>query len=133
MNKRKAIPGRQKIDALLWLATSTLHTLPGVRCHVCRGIVDPGAEIDWDHAQPISRGGDNHYTNVRPVHRECHKKKTFRPRGGATTLGGDNYEAKKTARLARKVKGTWRKPKKKLKARGFQDRPAGHKYHWSRK
>lgn len=54
-----------------------------------------------EHIQPISRGGTNDLANRRLNCIECAKRKTFHPRSLATTLGGDNFEAKKAARIAR--------------------------------
>lgn len=74
-----------------------------------------------EHIQALARGGtdtlDNKCLNCKP----CADAKTFHPRSLATTIGGDNYEAKKTNRLSEKVAGTWHagKPKQKIEGRGF--------------
>ena len=99
-----------KIACLIWLAAEAGHPFS---CGICGKPVLPGQKVQFDHGQAVSRGGANTYQDIRPVHAaargtadgqgnriDCHDSKTFRPRGGATTLGGDNYEAKKTARLA---------------------------------
>jgi hypothetical protein len=81
-------------------------------CGLCGRPILPGQAVQFDHTQAVGRGGDNRVEDLRPVHSasrgtldaeghalDCHYRKTFRPRSGATTIGGDNYEAKKTDRL----------------------------------
>lgn len=100
----------QKIECLIWLAWESGH--PFI-CAECGKPILPLQVINFDHRQAVARGGANTSMALRPIHAEkrdtvdeagnpldCHYRKTFRPRGGATTLGGDNYEAKKTSRLA---------------------------------
>jgi hypothetical protein len=100
----------QKIACLIKLAADSGH--PFI-CPECGRPILPGQAVQFDHRQAVGRGGDNRVEDLAPVHAaqrgtvdgagnplDCHDRKTFRPRGGATTLGGDNYEAKKTTRLA---------------------------------
>ena len=99
-----------KIACLIWLAAESGN--PFI-CAECGKPILPGQAVQFDHRQAVSRGGANDPEALRPVHSaargtvdtagnplDCHDRKTFRPRGGATTLGGDNFEAKKTDRLA---------------------------------
>lgn len=66
--KRQAITPAMKIDALLY-REKTL-------CSLCSEWVLPGQEIEWDHIHALVHGGQHDYTNLRPVHAGCHKKKT---------------------------------------------------------
>lgn len=99
-----------KIACLIWLAAESGHPFD---CAECDRPILPGQAVQFDHRQAVGRGGANDAKALRPVHSaargtadtignplDCHDRKTFRPRGGATTIGGDNYEAKKTDRLA---------------------------------
>lgn len=98
-----------KITNLVWLAAEGGH--PFI-CPECSKPILPEHVIQFDHRHAVGRGGANTYKHLRPVHAakrgtvdaagnplDCHDRKTFRPRGGATTIGSDNYEAKKTTRL----------------------------------
>ena len=98
-----------KIACLIKTAADSGH--PFI-CELCRKPILPGHPVQFDHVQAVGRGGNNRVEDLRPVHAsprgtmdgdgnhiDCHDRKTFRPRSGATTLGGDNYEAKKTERL----------------------------------
>lgn len=86
-------------------------------CPECGRPILPHHAIQFDHRHAVGRGGANNPDDLAPVHAakrgtvdsqghplDCHDRKTFRPLGGATTLGGDNYEAKKTVRLAAMTK-----------------------------
>lgn len=58
------------------------------------------ARFHIDHIQAVSAGGDASPGNLQALCLNCHKAKTFRPRGGATTISGDNFEAKRAGRIA---------------------------------
>ena len=75
-----------------------------------------------EHRLALGRGGNNKLENKDCRCIACGNKKTHHPRSKATTLGGDNYEAKKTDRLSQKVAGTWHagKPKRKIPSRKLQ-------------
>lgn len=98
-----------KIACLIWLAAEAGH--PFI-CPECGKPILPDQVVHFDHRQAVGRGGANTFKDLRPVHAarrgtedahgnplDCHDRKTFRPRSLATTIGGDNYEAKKTTRL----------------------------------
>lgn len=68
--ERKAITAAMKINALLDMRL--------IRCMECGVSICPGEPIDWDHRQALIHDGPHSYTNIRPVHRECHKGKTKR-------------------------------------------------------
>lgn len=101
-----------KITCLIGLAAAGGH--PFI-CPECGRPILADHIVQFDHRQAVGRGGANKPEDLAPVHSakrgtvdpeghplDCHDRKTFRPRGGATTLGGDNYEAKKTDRLGEK-------------------------------
>lgn len=103
---------KMKRDSLI--AAAAAQGTP-ILCAICGRPIIPGQRYAFDHGHAVGRDGPNEAENLFPVHAEargtedgagnlidCHDKKTFRPRGGATTLGGDNYEAKKTPRLGGK-------------------------------
>lgn len=50
----------------------------GRRCALCGNEVKPGDGTDFDHAVPLADGGEHRETNLRPVHRKCHRLKTAR-------------------------------------------------------
>jgi hypothetical protein len=132
-----------KIACLIWLAAEGGH--PFI-CAECGKPVLPGQVIQFDHRQAVGRGGDNTFKDLRPIHSDrrgtedgagnpldCHDRKTFRPRGGATTIGGDNYEAKKTDRMAQAhaapaEKSERKKPGRKIRGGGFRQLPAGYRW-----
>ena len=101
MSNRKPVTERMKVDYFLRVLLKCRQPGEEFFCPICFLDILPGDRIDWDHIQPISRGGEHSYLNIRPLHHECHKVKTFHPRSKATTLGGDNFEAKKAGRIAR--------------------------------
>ncbi len=98
-------------------------------CPLCGEPLDVLTDIDFDHEQALARGGTDTNDNIRAVHRDCHKAKTFGT--GGTTRGSDVYEAAKSKRLERKNAdfmrlissrecGEPRKPKGTIKSRGFR-------------
>lgn len=102
----------QKIACLIKLAADRGH--PFI-CPECGRPILPGHVVQFDHRQAVGRGGANRVEDLAPAHSakrgtvdgegfplDCHDRKTFRPRGGATTIGGDNYEAKKAPRMGEK-------------------------------
>lgn len=118
-----------KIACLIFLAAK--NGTPFL-CGICGKPVMPGQAVQFDHPWAVGRGGPNTSEVLQPVHSaargtldscgdalDCHDRKTFRPRGGATTIGGDNYEAKKTDRLACMTAEDHRY------RRGIEERPPG--------
>ncbi len=101
MTKRKAITLAMKIDTLLWRST--------ILCGVCRNILVPGDNVEFDHIHALVHGGEHNWGNLRPLHAECHKRKSARD-------------------VAAKAKGdrllglTCNKPKKKIPSRPFPKR-----------
>lgn len=68
--KRQAITDKMKLDCLLYRCT--------VKCGICGDELYPNDEIEWDHIQALVHSGAHVFTNIRPVHLECHKDKTAR-------------------------------------------------------
>lgn len=72
------------------------------RCPLCNGKLQALDETEFDHVQALVNGGEDTIENLRAVHADCHKAKTF-GRGGerrVTTAGGDLHTRDKVARLA---------------------------------
>ncbi|MGV6875880.1 HNH endonuclease signature motif containing protein [Pseudochelatococcus sp. B33] len=68
-------------------------------CPLCGGRLGDLTGLDFDHAVPLALGGADDLSNLRAVHRDCHKAKTNgRP---ATSAGGDIHAIAKAKRLAR--------------------------------
>lgn len=57
-------------------------------------------EFHIDHIQAVKFDGDASSDNLRALCLNCHKAKTHHPRGPHTGVGGDNFEAKRAARIA---------------------------------
>ncbi len=68
--KRQAITDRMKLDCLLFRHC--------IKCGICGKELSPANEIEWDHVHALVHGGAHVFTNIRPVHAECHKEKTAR-------------------------------------------------------
>jgi len=123
------IPTRVKIDSLLYRAVLNFKFGPitncgrGIFCEVCRVAILPGQKIDWDHHLREESGGTTDYLNIRPLHHECHKEKRRVARSKATTLGKDNYEARKTKRLSNGGKKRRGPP---MRSRGFSKTHTRH-------
>lgn len=68
--KRQAITPDMKLDCLLYRHNIT--------CGLCGGELFPNDKLEWDHVHALVHGGPHVFTNIRPVHAECHKEKTAR-------------------------------------------------------
>lgn len=44
-------------------------------CSVCMEDIKPEDDVEFDHIHADELGGDHHYTNLRPLHRQCHRSK----------------------------------------------------------
>jgi 5-methylcytosine-specific restriction endonuclease McrA len=47
-------------------------------CTICNQPIYAGEDIQFDHIHADIFNGPHEYQNLRPVHAECHKKKTAR-------------------------------------------------------
>lgn len=84
-----------------------------LRCHACGGRIDPAIEPwDADHVIPKEMGGADDPSNVKPIHRYCHRQKT----------NSDVGTIAKSRRVSDKHYGIREKT-------GFK-RPEGMKYNW---
>ena len=45
-------------------------------CPICTKGMYPGDGIDFDHIVPLADGGEHRESNIRAIHRRCHKLKT---------------------------------------------------------
>ena len=89
---------KMAVDCLLALAT--------IECSICHEHLKSGEEIQFDHIHAIVHGGPHEYQNLRPVHADCHKKKTSR-------------DIKDNAKVKRILAGGRKKRGPKMKSRGF--------------
>lgn len=78
-----------------------------LRCYICKQFVCAEQDIQFDHVHAHIFDGPHEYQNLRPVHTECHKKKTAR-------------DIKDNAKIKRLLKP--KKPKRKMKSKGFDKR-----------
>jgi 5-methylcytosine-specific restriction endonuclease McrA len=76
--ERKAITSRMKIDALLDMAWGARTDHLSIYCLECYEPIQPCEAIQWDHRHATVHKGPHTYQNIRPVHTECHKRKTKR-------------------------------------------------------
>lgn len=76
-------------------------------CHICGGEI---GKKPWqcDHVKALINGGENRESNLAPAHDICHRGKTAK----------DTAEKAVIARMKQKDSGA-RKPKRKMKTRGF--------------
>lgn len=98
MTKRQDITERMKIDSLLYRYCIT--------CALCGKDLSPGDKIEWDHVQALVHAGGHVFTNIRPLHEECHKAKTAR-------------DVAANAKVKRLRGETCQGPKAKIHSRGF--------------
>lgn len=66
--KRKPITDKMKMECLLYRGSNL--------CSICKEPLGPWDEIEWDHIFEFADGGPHSYINLRPLHPDCHKKKT---------------------------------------------------------
>lgn len=74
------------------------------RCPLCGEALGSPRNVDYDHAIALTNGGQDHPTNMRAVHRDCHKQKTF-GKGGAKRIskrGSDISEPLRIERISEK-------------------------------
>ena len=60
--KRKAFSAKERFDIL---------ERDGFRCKVCGATADEGVKLHVDHIKPVSKGGDNHPSNLQTLCEEC--------------------------------------------------------------
>ena len=60
--KRKAFSAKERFDIL---------ERDGFRCKVCGATADDGVKLHVDHIKPVSKGGDNHPSNLQTLCEEC--------------------------------------------------------------
>ena len=70
----KPVTRKMAVDCLLY----RFMALGGIPCGICMAPLNPGDDVQFDHVQAIVHTGPHIYQNIRPVHTECHKKKTAR-------------------------------------------------------
>ena len=102
---RKPLTPRQKVDALLYRVHLQFGTY--LKDAVSGEDLKPGDQIEFDHTNPVSETGDNHWTNVRPL-----QKKTNRDKGKSEA---------RNCRHVKRIRGEMGagKPKRKFASRPF--------------
>ena len=71
----KPVSRKMAVDCLLWFVKCLYGPVP---CYLCLRDITAAQDIQFDHAHAIVHEGPHEYQNLRPVHAECHKKKTAR-------------------------------------------------------
>ncbi len=104
--KRQAITDKMKLSALFY-------RFP-IPCGICNYPLFWDEEMDWDHVHPIALDGEHSHRNLRPLHSNCHRKKTSGSK--ATSAGSDIHMIAKVKRIA--AGGKTRKAPK-IKSRPF--------------
>lgn len=101
--KRQGITPAMKVSCLLfrWFTP----------CSICGLRIDPEGKVEWDHVHALVHDGAHHYTNLRPVHAECHKAKSAK-------------DVKANAKIKRIRGETKQGPKRKIPSRPFQKKRA---------
>jgi 5-methylcytosine-specific restriction protein A len=88
-------------------------------CHICGEKID-GVREKWEreHVIPLSMGGADDESNMRPAHKDCHKGKTDQDKANL---------AKAKRREAKHIGAT--RPKKKIQSRPFRQGWRGNTKH----
>lgn len=69
----KPITRKMAVDCLLYRFGLEWHV---IICTVCKTVLKPGDDIQFDHVHADVHNGPHEYQNLRPLHKDCHKKKT---------------------------------------------------------
>lgn len=114
----KPISRKMAVDCLLFRAAAKMSMDSGAKaivtfaCSICHLPLEPEQNIQFDHIHADVFDGPHEYQNLRPIHAECHKKKTARDIK-------DNYKIKRIL-SPRKSKRPMPKSGRKIPARQFQ-------------
>lgn len=95
----KPISRQMLIDCLLYRLGMPV-------CGECKELIRPRQKVEFDHIHADVFDGPHEYQNLRPLHAECHKKKTKR----------DVQANAKVKRIIKKKTGN-EKPKRKIASR----------------
>ena len=71
----KPVTRKMAVDCLLWRAWRETADMVFF-CDICGNALKAGQDIQFDHIHADVHGGPHEYQNLRPVHAECHKRKT---------------------------------------------------------
>jgi 5-methylcytosine-specific restriction endonuclease McrA len=81
----KPVSRRMAVDCLLhrfMCGTGNIYRIStdgiALVCGICKKILEPGQDIEFDHIHADIFDGPHEYQNIRPLHKACHKKKTAR-------------------------------------------------------
>ncbi len=53
------------------------HLKAAIKCPICRGLLDPGKSVSYDHTKPRRESGTGDRDNVEPTHPYCNNSKDF--------------------------------------------------------
>ena len=81
----------------------------GGMCSLTGRKIMPGEAYDFEHAKPLSMGGEHRESNLRLALREAHRRKT----------ASEATDRAKADRVRAKHLGTWPQSKRPLRSRGF--------------
>lgn len=103
------------VDCLLWQFDQYGVHMVGendafcfLECSICGSALRAGQDIQFDHIHADVFDGPHEYQNLRPLHAECHKKKTAQ-------------DVKANAKVKRIIKKRERpKPKRQIQSPGFR-------------
>lgn len=95
-------------------------------CTVCNAVLKPEDDIEFDHIHADVFNGPHEYQNLRPVHKDCHKRKTKKDIAANNKIKRIRGERKpKPKRLMPSrpmTSGAKPWPKRKMQSRPFQKR-----------
>ena len=106
----KPVSRKMAVDALLWrfyesgiadMSGDELHCV--LECAICEKVLKPGDRIEFDHVHADVFDGPHEFQNLRPLHKDCHKKKTAR-------------DIKDNAKIDRLTGVTKTRPRRKMKS-----------------
>lgn len=94
----KPVTRKMAVDCLLHLAI--------IKCGICHEQLKPVDDVQFDHHHAVVFDGPHEYLNLRPVHAECHKKKT-------------KADVQANAKIKRILKGGRKRKGPPMKSKGF--------------
>ena len=111
----KPVTRKMAVDCLLDRFSRNFHVLI---CGICKCVLAAGQPIQFDHVHADVFDGPHEYQNLRPVHTDCHKKKTkadIQANAKIKRLTGKTKSRKKVKMPSRKLQSG-----RKLQSRPFQ-------------
>jgi hypothetical protein len=69
---RRAITAFTRGLNLQWIRT---HIQAAIKCPICKGLLDPGKSVSYDHKKPKREQGTGDRDNVEPAHPYCNNSR----------------------------------------------------------